>query len=103
MLLNPIHADITDPVLWRCEADGQLREDRGLKVGYRTVTTVEIVPLPVVTTEQRVRFAILCALEVYRNPSFVMWADKWMSGSDRSMRAAGAAIDLIAIARKAVS
>src|SRR5205823_448610 len=58
-----------------------------------SLTTVKKIALPVVTTEQKVRFAILCALEVYKEPSFVAWAADWMSGKDRIQRAAEAAAE----------
>jgi hypothetical protein len=54
------------------------------------MTTVRRIEIPVVTTEQRVKYAILCALEVCQEPSFVTWANKWLSGEDRSERSAAA-------------
>jgi len=90
MMMNSAHANIKDPVCW--EAEGEVgKSDNGLKVGCRTLTTVRIVEPPVVTTEHRVRFAILCAVDVYKEPQFVAWAKSWLSGDDRSERAATAA------------
>lgn len=90
MMMNSEHANIKDPVCW--EAEGEVgKSDNGLKVGCRTLTTVRIVEPPVVTTEHRVRFAILCAVDVYKEPQFVAWAKSWLSGDDRSERAATAA------------
>ncbi len=63
VLLNPIHADFPAPRLW--EAEGAIaKSDRGLKVGCVTLTTIREMPLPIISTEQRVRFAILCAKTV---------------------------------------
>ncbi len=86
---NPIHADIKDPVCW--EAKGRKVAHDGVKGGCKTVTTIRKVPLPEITTEQRVEIAIRCALTVYSNPSFVLWANNWLSGKDRSAAAAAAA------------
>jgi hypothetical protein len=47
--------------------------------------------MPQVTTEQRITFAILCALFVYREPSYVMWAHNWLDGIDRTRSAAACA------------
>jgi len=44
--------------------------------------------LPKVTTEQRVRFAILCALKVYKKKKFTQWANRWLSGKDRTRNTA---------------
>ena len=108
VLLNPIHADYQNPKLWRCEGD-VVADDHGLKVGVKTLTTIEEMPLPVVTLEQRVKFAILCAKHVCKDKKWNRWANKWLSGEDRSAAAAawaaaGAApIDLIALAEQATS
>jgi len=102
LLLNPIHADIEKPQLW--EAEGEIVADDGLKIGCKELTTIKRIRVPKITTEHRVRFAILCALEVYDNKEFAHWAKSWMDGSDRGRAAADAArdIDLIPIAEKAV-
>jgi hypothetical protein len=85
VLLNSVHANISDPICWECDASGDMRNDHGLKVGYVTVTTLRIVDLPAVTPEQKIKFGILCALKVYRAPAFVEWAENWLSGKDRSV------------------
>jgi hypothetical protein len=90
VLLNPIHANYDSPKLWRCEGD-IVADDHGLKVGVKTLTTIEEIPLPAVTTEQRVKFAILCAKQVCKDKKWNAWADKWLSGKDRSGDAAWAA------------
>ena len=100
VLLNPIHANVTSPRLWECEGEvGQ--SDHGLKVGCTSLTTTREIPLPVVTTEQRVRFAILCAWEVCEDSAWRVWATGWLDGSDRSKAAAEAAAECTAMAAAA--
>lgn len=90
VLLNPIHAKFHSPRLW--EAEGKIaKSDRGLKVGCATLKTIREMPLPVVTTEQRVRFAILCAKTVCTDAAWLAWASGWLDGTDRTVRAAAAA------------
>jgi len=83
-MMNPIHAHFDKPRLWRCEWSGATRDDHGLKRGRQRCTTVEELPVPVVTTEQRIRFGILVAKRVCSDPGWNQWADRWLSGEDRS-------------------
>lgn len=91
VLLNPTHANINNPILWEAEAEGLHRDDRGLKGGSTKLTLLHRIDLPQITTEQRIRFGILCAKEVYAEPVWNVWADRWLSGEDRSSEAAAAA------------
>lgn len=43
---------------------------------------------PFIKFNQRVAFAILCALEVCTELFFVQWAKKWLNGTDRSRKSA---------------
>ena len=88
ILLNPIHADISNPILWEAEAEGKQLNDRGLKGGCTKLTTIKQITLPEITLEQRVEFAIRCAMEVYKNENWLTWAKKWISGEDRSQKSA---------------
>jgi hypothetical protein len=90
VLLNPGHADIREPILW--EADGDVgKTDHGLEVGCTRLKTIKQIPLPKITTEQRVYFAILCAMEVCDDPAWRRWAQDWLSGKNRSAEAPEAA------------
>ena len=108
VLFNPIHAAFSKPRLW--EAKGKVgKEDRGLKVGCKKLTTLKEIPLPEITNSQRVLFAILCALEVCLDGAFIRWANDWLSGVDRSANAASnaaaaanAGINFIEILEKAM-
>jgi hypothetical protein len=103
VLLNPIHADIRNPKLWECEAEDEYKDDMGLKGGCTKLTTVREIPLPEFSTEQKVKFAIYCTLETYREPAFVQWANKWLDGSNRTAAAARAAAAAHAAAARAAA
>ena len=102
IFLNPIHGnyDLKTAHLW--EAGGEIeKDDFGLKVGCTRLTTTQRIPLPVVTTHQRVKFAILCTLKVYDAPAFVEWAKNWWEGTDRTAKAARAVAREAAVAARA--
>ena len=90
VLFNSIHAKIENPILLEVECSEILADD-GLKFGCKEQTPVRVIPLPEITLEQKTAFAINCALEAYSEKSFVLWADKWLSGEDRSIDAASIA------------
>ena len=90
VFMNPAHGGFCNPILWEC--DGIVgATDYGLKVGCTVLTSLRQIPLPVVTIEQCVRFAIVCAVSVYQEPSFISWATNWLDKTDRSKEAAAAA------------
>ena len=91
VLLNPIHANIADPVLWECETGGERKDDNGQKHGRTRARIVRELPLPVVTVVQRVRFGLLCALESPQSVNYKKWAAGWLDGSDRTRKSARAA------------
>jgi hypothetical protein len=93
VLLNPIHANFNPATMRLFAAEGEIVAREGqLKCGVKSLTIVEEIPVPTMTTEQRVKFAILCAKEVCKDSTWNAWADKWLSGEDRSeARAARAA------------
>jgi len=91
VLLNPIHANFQNPKLFVAEGKGESKSDRGLKVGYTSLTLIEEMAIPEISHEQRVRFAIFCAKEVCKNTAWNKWADDWLSEKDRTSYAAAAA------------
>ncbi|MEN6550233.1 MAG: hypothetical protein ABFE07_29665 [Armatimonadia bacterium] len=84
VLLNPIHGRFTPEAmrLWECEG-GIGATDHGLKVGCTSLTTIREIPVPQVSCEQWVSFAILCAKEVCTDDGWTEWAGSWLDG-DRS-------------------
>jgi hypothetical protein len=96
VFFNPIHACIDDPRLWEAEGEIALRDGQ-IQCGCVRLTTLREIPLPEVTLTQRVAFGILCArevytLEIYHNRAWTAWAEKWLSGEDRSIPISGKAL-----------
>jgi hypothetical protein len=50
----------------------------------------EVRPVPAVTLEQKIRFALLALSKVYKQKDFAAWARSWLAGEDRSPSAARA-------------
>lgn len=88
ILLNPIHANFTNPRLFEADCSGLFKDDKGLKVGYTEATLIKEIPLPTITSEQKIKFAILCTMEIHKDPNWTEWANNWLSGKDRSIAAA---------------
>jgi len=53
---NGLHADFGDPLCW--SAKGWVVAEDGLKVGCKTLTTLEAVPLPVLMRSERVEISM---------------------------------------------
>jgi len=85
VFLNPIHSNIPNPKIFKVIPGGETLSDFGLKFGSKELTLIEEIEyfLPKVTNIQRIAFGILCALKVYNNPKFVLWANNWLDGTDR--------------------
>ena len=95
VLHDMIHGQFLDDKgarLWECESNDEnpMREGQ-MKLGVRHLCTVRQIPIPEITFEQRVAYAIHCALHVYIEPDFVDWAEGWLSGKNRLCYAAYAA------------
>ena len=90
VLMNPVHAKFASPKLWEAEASGEIINEP-LKSGCKTLRTIKEIPLPEISRVQRIAFGILCAKEVYDDEAWNSWADKWLSGDDRSKESAYAA------------
>lgn len=88
VLLNPIHANISNPKLFEAKAEGQTKDDKGLKGGCTKLTLIKEIELPIITTTQKVIFAILCSLVNYKEPTYIKWATDWIDNKDRSKTAA---------------
>lgn len=90
VMMNPAHANILNPRLWEVEIDDMIAHD-GTKGACYSMALVRELPLPQITTTQRVAIAIHCALSVHGNADFKKWAKKWLENIDRSESVAQAA------------
>jgi len=83
--------------LFEAEASGQIVLGEDLKVsgGSDEITLLREIPVLEISRNQRVTFAILCAQEVTDTPTWGWraWADKWLSGEDRTEESARKAGD----------
>jgi len=86
VLRNPCDAQFKNPQCWLFEPEGESLIEP-LKCGFKAGTTVERVPLPRFTTNQRIVFGILCAKaspDWQGKAAWNTWAEKWLSGKDRT-------------------
>lgn len=86
VIFNPIHASFRDMRLFEIEIDKELGAD-GLKGWCRRQRIIRELPVPDLSREQLVAFAIYCA-EPYSRADWQKWAQNWMDGTDRSRRTA---------------
>ena len=84
---NPIGAQIVNPRCFEVEVEDVVNRD-SIKGGCKAITRGQEVPVPVLTLEQRIEIGIRCALTVYKDPGFQSWANAWLSGEDRTAKAA---------------
>ena len=92
LFLNPIHAQINSPRMLEVECNG-LVDWKPTKVGYKKMRRVKEIFYNKPTRTQRIAFSILCAKKVYFEPDFVVWANSWLSGMDRTSASAAAQFD----------
>ena len=90
VIMNPRHANITNPKLWKVEAEGIHKNDLGRKGGCTEMTLLEEIPMVNPTLNQRIAFAILCAKKVYSDKKWNEWADKWLRNENRTKKSAAA-------------
>jgi len=122
VLMNPVHGDFAPRtmLIWEANGEGEYLDDHGLKYGFTKLTTIRQIPVPVVTTQQRVRFANLCAMAVAadaRAAAKVVARAAWVEAEAADARAAAKAaaraaewavawasttIDFVALAHEAV-
>ncbi len=97
VMMDRVHANyLPKGHLWECKADVGL--EKSDKIGCKSLTTIKLMDVPKVTTDQRRAFAIMCALEVYnlwekydKDGKWKKWAEGWLSGKGRSTAAYAAA------------
>ena len=87
VILNPIHANIKNPLLFEISVDNIVASD-GLKFASKSQTLIKEIPLPEISLEQKIEFGIRVAKTIYTEKKWNEWADKWLDGSDRSKESA---------------
>ena len=90
IIFNPIHAGLKNPRVIEIEIDKEVIYD-GLKGGCKKAKYLCEIAIPQISLEQKVKFAIVCSLEVYREKSYVAWAQDWLNKKNRTVSAAWAA------------
>jgi hypothetical protein len=90
VFFNPIHANIDNPRLWEMEIDGDTKMD-ATKGGARRARLVRELPLSLITPTQRVEIGIRCVQGLHSEPNFVIWAENWLNGTNRTKTAAAQA------------
>lgn len=94
ILVHPFHTSFVRPRLW--EATGKVGAKDTFKVGCSRLKTVRRIPLPKPPLDVYRRFVILFAKATASdNKAWLRWANKWLSGKDRSKKAADAAFEKV--------
>jgi hypothetical protein len=60
ILLNPVHAHITNPRLWKAEADGRMRVQHHTKWAFSRLRLVEEIAIPPMNSVEKLSFAVRC-------------------------------------------
>lgn len=86
---DPIHGNYGPSAeLWRVECAGRELRDGAMKCGWSRMQPVESIERSIPTLEQRVRYAILCAMATLpdepRDSVWRRWAEDWLAGRDRT-------------------
>lgn len=80
IIMNPTHANIPNPRLIEIEIDEIVAPDE-LKGGCKKAKFIKEIPVPEVSLNQKVRFAIQLALFVskhWKSDEWVKWAELWL-------------------------
>jgi len=93
ILMDPIQGGFTHRPrtekyqLW--EADGSVHiRDGVLKCGCKQLTTIQRIPCPLITIDQRLDIAVRCVSQVCTDTACARWANDFLINKDRSLEAA---------------
>ena len=81
--------------LWEVECKGERMNEGALESGFSKICLVREISRPLLSQAQRVRFAILCAMEVCKDQGWRKWASAWLAELDRSVLAARASVSML--------
>ena len=85
--------------LYEVLPEGKIVKGHG-RSGATKLTLVKELEIPEITLNQQIAFGIFCVKEVYSDKVFISWANKWLSGEDRSRQSAKAINVFIKNAKK---
>ena len=85
VFLNPVHANIQQPRLFKAEAGGKEMMDSGLKVGFSSMRLIEEIKLPHIDQEHRIRLALMASIEVCSNKHWCAYAQGIITGSEMTL------------------
>ena len=86
IIMNPIHAHIKHPRLFKARAKGEHKSDMGLKYGCTNLTLIKELEVPEISDLHKIAFAILCIRRVCKEPSRMAWSKDYLSGKDRTTK-----------------
>ena len=89
VLHAPLHVDSDYTKMIEIEVS-EVYAPNQMKLGFTTGVVGKDVPLPKITLEQKLRYAIGSACSVCEEKPFRKWADNWISGKDRTKATAWA-------------
>jgi hypothetical protein len=87
ILTNPAHANIKNPRLFEIQIAKEQGTDQ-LKGWSRAQKLIREIPVPIISVNSKITFAIYCAKALWKDQRWNNWADNWLTGVDRSYAAA---------------
>lgn len=86
--MYPTYDGITDPKIWEAVGEGESHDQGGFRNKYAKLTTIKEVAFQNPNTDQRMNFAILCAMNLILHPVFRTWALNYLKGVDQTKETA---------------
>lgn len=93
VMFNVLHMELKNPILVEITIDKVVAHD-GLKGGCKCAKVRKILPIPKISREKKVEFAIRVVKFKYKEKTWNSWANNWLNGKDRSSRSAEKAATL---------
>jgi hypothetical protein len=86
--MYPSYDSIENPCFWEAVGENPIQSQSGFLKKYAKLTTIKKLDVVLPTTEQRISFAILCAMNLVLNPIFRNWAIQYLQGKDQTKETA---------------
>jgi hypothetical protein len=100
---NPSHENLTDPLVFEVETRGKFLDDYSCFAATEMRLVRPLPSLLEIDTQRRIRFGILCAFRSTMSGRWMVWAENWLSGKDRTRAEAqrvGAEVNLPWVGRE---